>query len=272
MKVLKDYSLIYDDQCPLCKTYTKAFVLTGVLEENGRQAFQEVSEETCTLIDRKRACNEIALVNNKTGEVIYGIDSILKIATTVIPFSKFIFHFPPIYWFLKKLYSFISFNRKIIMPSQKINDTCTPDFNLKYRITYLIFTWSITAYILMQYSIHFSPLLNESSFGREFIICGGQIVFQAIVLRKLQKEKLFQYLGNMMTISFAGALLLGIILFVGNIFSIHSFNFYFITFFIIVFLMLLEHLRRVKLMQLSLLPTLTWIAYRIIVLLILLVL
>jgi len=272
MKVLKDYSLIYDDQCPLCKTYTKAFVLTGVLEENGRQAFQEVSEETCTLIDLKRACNEIALVNNKTGEVIYGIDSILKIATTVIPFSKFIFHFPPIYWILKKLYSFISFNRKVIMPSKKITDTCTPDFNLKYRIIYLLFTWSITAYILMRYSIHFSPFLNESSFGREFIICGGQIVFQAIVLRKLPKEKLFQYLGNMMTISFAGALLLGIILFVGNILSIHTFIFYFTTFFIVVFLMLLEHLRRVKLMQLSFLPTLTWITYRIIVLLILLVL
>jgi len=272
MKVLKDYSLIYDDQCPLCKTYTKAFVVTGVLEENGRQAFQEVTEETCTLIDRKRACNEIALVNNKTGEVIYGIDSILKILTTVIPISKYIFDFSPIYWILKKTYSFISYNRKVIMPSKNLNDTCTPDFNLKYRISYLLFTWSITAYLLMLYSFQFSPKLNESSFGREFIFCGGQIVFQAIILRKLQKEKLFQYLGNMMTISFGGGLILGIILLLGNIFSIYSFNFYIISFFSVVLLMLLEHLRRVKLMQLSLLPTLSWIAYRIIILLILLLL
>ncbi len=272
MKSLKDYSLIYDDQCPLCQTYTKAFVLTGVLDENGRQAFQEVSEETCSLIDRKRACNEIALVNHKTGEVIYGIDSILKIITTVIPFTKFIFHFPPIHWILKKMYSFISFNRKVIMPSKNINDTCTPDFNLKYRLIYLFFTWSITAFILMRYSIHFYPLINESSFGREFLICGGQILFQSIILHKLSREKLFQYLGNMMTISFAGALLIGLFQLAGTLFSIVSTNYYFTSFFIVVFLMLLEHLRRVKLMQLTLLPTITWVIYRIIVLLILLAL
>ena len=158
------------------------------------------------------------------------------------------------------------------MPSKNINDTCTPDFNLKYRLIYLFFTWSITAFILMRYSIHFYPLINESSFGREFLICGGQILFQSIILHKLSREKLFQYLGNMMTISFAGALLIGLFQLAGTLFSIVSTNYYFTSFFIVVFLMLLEHLRRVKLMQLTLLPTITWVIYRIIVLLILLAL
>ena len=158
------------------------------------------------------------------------------------------------------------------MPSKNINDTCTPDFNLKYRLIYLFFTWSITAFILMRYSIHFYPLINESSFGREFLICGGQILFQSIILHKLSREKLFQYLGNMMTISFAGALLIGLFQLGGTLFSIVSTNYYFTSFFIVVFLMLLEHLRRVKLMQLTLLPTITWVIYRLSVLLILLAL
>ena len=124
----------------------------------------------------------------------------------------------------------------------------------------------------MRYSTHFSPLIKESSYGREFLICGGQIVFQFIVLHKLSKEKLFQYLGNMMTISFAGAILIGLLQLAGKLLSIVSINYYVISFLVVVFLMLLEHLRRVKLMQLTLFPTITWVIYRIIVLLILIAL
>ena len=124
----------------------------------------------------------------------------------------------------------------------------------------------------MRYSTHLSPLINESSYGREFLICGGQIIFQAVVLHKLSKEKLFQYLGNMMTISFAGAILIGLLQLAGKLLSIVSINYYVISFLVVVFLMLLEHLRRVKLMQLTLFPTITWVIYRIIVLLILIAL
>jgi predicted DCC family thiol-disulfide oxidoreductase YuxK len=270
MKTLKNYKLIFDDQCPLCQTYSKAFVLTGLLDKEGREGFQEMHEETCTLIDKKRACNEIALVNMETGEVIYGIDSILKIITLRIPILTKLFNFKPIYFLLKKLYSFISFNRKVIMPSKNQNDTCTPDFNIKYRTFYLILTWFLTSFILYRYSIHLTEYLPKSSFGREFFICGGQIVFQSIVLMSYDKQKIYNYLGNMMSISLAGAILLVIGILMAKIAIIHSAIFFLIYFFSVVFLMFLEHLRRCKLIGLNLTPSITWVIYRLIIVFILL--
>jgi predicted DCC family thiol-disulfide oxidoreductase YuxK len=269
MKTLKNYKLIFDDQCPLCQTYSKAFVLTGLLDKEGREGFQEMHEETCILIDKKRACNEIALVNMETGEVIYGIDSILKIITLRIPILTKLFKFKPIYFLLKKMYSFISFNRKVIMPSKNPNDTCTPDFNIKYRTFYLILTWFVTSFILYRYSIHLTDYLPKSSFGRDFFICGGQILFQSIVLMNNDKQKIYNYLGNIMSISLAGAILLVIGILIAKTAIIHSNFFYIIYFFSVVFLMFLEHLRRCKLIGLNLIPSITWVIYQIATILIL---
>ena len=91
MRTLRNYALIYDDQCPICQVYTKALVVTGVFEKKGREAYQVMDNQTCTLIDKDRARNEIALVNKKTGEVNYGLDSLLKVTYYIFPFAKYIF-------------------------------------------------------------------------------------------------------------------------------------------------------------------------------------
>lgn len=269
MRTLKNYALIYDDQCPLCQVYTKALVVTGVFEKKGREAYQVMEKQTCTLIDKERARNEIALVNKKTGEVTYGLDSLLKIAYYISPFLKSVFKIKPIYWSFNMLYSTISYNRKIIIPSKRINDVCTPDFHLKNRARYIVIAWIITSYLIYKFTLHLGTFISESSYGREFFICGGQILFQALILWKLKFEEKIDYLGNMMTISLAGSILLGFGMIVGNIFQLTD-VFYLTFFFGVVGLMFLEHLRRVKLLNLGWKPSISWIIYRIIVLSILL--
>lgn len=269
MKTLKNYALIYDDQCPLCQVYTKALVVTGVFEKKGREAYQVMEKQTCTLIDKERARNEIALVNKKTGEVTYGLDSLLKVAYYIFPFLKTVFRIKPIYWSFKILYTTISYNRKIIMPSKRINDVCTPDFHLKNRTRYIVIAWLITSYLMYKFTFHLGIFIPESSYGREFFICGGQILFQALILRKLKFEEKMDYLGNMMTISLAGSILLGFGTIIGTVFQLTE-VFYLTFFFGVVGLMLLEHLRRVKLLNFGWTPSISWVIYRIIVLSILL--
>jgi len=266
MRTLKNYALIYDDQCPICQVYTKALVVTGVFEKKGREAYQVMEDQTCTLIDKDRARNEIALVNKKTGEVNYGLDSLLKVTYSVFPFVKYIFKIKPIYWLFKILYSTISYNRKIIMPSGRKNDTCTPDFHLKNRSRYILFAWLITSYLIYKFSFHLGEYVPASNYGREFLICAGQIFFQALILWKIKFEAKMDYLGNMMTISLVGSILLGIGILIGKLLSIHSADFYLIYFGFVVFLMFLEHYRRAKLLNLGVTPTLSWVLYRIMIL------
>ncbi len=268
MKTLKNYSLVYDENCPLCRAYSQTFVNAGILEKKGRKSYQTMSGETCTLLDLKRAKNEIALINNSTGEVTYGIDSIITMVVRGLPFLKPTLTFAPIYSLLKRAYAFISYNRKIIMPTTEGSDTCIPDFNLKYRLSFLVFSWLITSLVLTNYSLHLTTL-PPTNMLREFLICGGQIVFQMLMLWFIPFEKRMNYLGNMMTVSLAGSILLLIGIGLGNLFSFGT-EFYLIFFIVTVLMMFFEHIRRCKLLHLNSIPTLTWTIYRMIILLILL--
>ena len=270
MKLLKDHVLLFDAQCPLCTAYSNTFVKSGMLEKTGREAYQEMNAETCIYIDKDKARNEIALVNKSNGEVYYGLDSIFKIIANSYPIFKPLFQFSPFYWIMKKLYAFISYNRKVIVPGKKNADTCIPDVNIKYRIAYLLFTWIISSFILTTYSAYLTGLIPASKFHREFIICGGQIIFQALVIYFIAKEKILDYLGNMMTISFAASLLLLVFLGVGKLFEIAGPLMYAGFFMMVVGAMFLEHLRRMTLLGIGPAPSVTWVIYRILVLTIIL--
>ncbi len=37
MKTLRNHTLIYDKECPMCNLYSKGFIQSGMLDENGRK-------------------------------------------------------------------------------------------------------------------------------------------------------------------------------------------------------------------------------------------
>ena len=265
MKTLSNHVILFDNECPMCYVYTKAFVKTGMLPADGREAYQQMPENICPLVDRQRAANEIALVNTENGEVSYGIQSLFKIIAHNMPFFKPLFLFGPFAYLMGKFYAFISYNRKVIIPAAVKENMVQPSFKIQYRITYLLFTWFLTAYVLTAYAHLLTGFVPLGSKYREYLICGGQVFFQGFIIGFYKKEKLWDYLGNMMTISFAGALLLLPGLVMAKYFSIPTI-FFILYFLMVAGLMFLEHLRRSKLLQLGLMMSISWVLYRLIVL------
>ncbi len=271
MKTLKQHTILYDEVCPMCSAYTGAFVKTGMLDKKGRTPYQTLSCDFANKIDTERAVNEIALINRETGEVAYGIKSLFLIIGNAFPVFWPLFRFKPFEWLMDKIYKFISYNRRVIMPSSKEQSTAMndPSFNMRYRIAYLVFTWLATAFVLFHYSKLLTGVIPESNFYREFLICGGQMIWQLGFISLTNKNKSWDYLGAMMTISLAGALLLLIGISISNFLSPEPVVF--AAYFIIVgTLMLLEHIRRAKILKLSWTLTLTWVLYRIILLIVIL--
>ena len=265
MNALKNHLILFDAECPMCKMYTQSFVSLGILEKEGRTSYQELPEQACPMLDRQRAVNEIAMVNQETGEVSYGIQSLFKIFGVAIPFLRPLFEFTPFVWLMSKSYAFISYNRRVIIPPTTTESGLQPTFRLGYRIAYLIFTWMVTAYILSAYAASMDGLLPEDHLYREYLVCGGQILFQGIVIGFVDKEQLWVYLGNMMTISFAGALLLLPGVYVYRHFDLNVI-YYAAWFMFVVGLMFLEHIRRSRLLTLGWIMTISWVTYRIFVL------
>lgn len=259
MKTLKNHTLIYDNECPMCNLYSKGFTTCGMLDEDGREAFTEISLRNKSLIDFNRAKNEIALVDHSRNEVVYGLDSLLLIIGNSFPLLAKIAEIKPLYWFFKKLYSFVSYNRKQIIPSQNdyTEQSCVPDFKLKYRIAYIGFVVIFSAYTLSEFSGKLDLNL-EKNFLRELAVCVGQILWQIIFLKIYLKDKIWDYLGNMMTVSLIGTLLLIPALMTG-----FTPVFYMIYFGIVVLIMFLEHIRRCRILKLNFLPTISWIVFRI---------
>lgn len=262
MKTLKNHTLIYDNECPMCNIYSKGFIKSGMLDKNGREAFTELSFKNKNLIDFNRAKNEIALVDHEKNRVIYGLDSLLLIIGNSFPILEKTARIKPLYWVFKKLYSFVSYNRKQIIPSKKDNtaEACIPDFNLKYRLAYIGFVVIFSGYVLSTFSTQLGLGLNQN-FWREFAICIEQIVWQTVFLKSYLKDKYWNYLGNMMTVSLIGTLLLipALFLNLNPTFSIIYFG-------IVVFIMFLEHIRRCRILKLNFIPTLSWVIFRMIVL------
>lgn len=267
MKTLKNHLILFDAECPMCRMYTSAFVSSGLLDKAGRTAYQELPAQVCPLLDRRRAANEIALVNQETGEVTYGIESLFKIFAAAIPFLKPFLLFKPFVLLMSKVYAFIAFNRRVIIPParQENEFKFQPSLRVDFRITYLFITWFFTALILSHYAILMTGLLPDGSGWREYLICGGQIFFQGLVISLVNKNKCWDYLGNMMTISFAGALLLLPGLALAQWQDLPPL-FYAGWFFGVAGLMLLEHIRRSRLLEIGRALTFTWILYRILVL------
>lgn len=140
MKTLANHIILYDEECPMCLAYTKAFTELNMLPKNGRQPYQNIPENICPLIDKQRAANEIALVDTETGEVTYGINSVFKILGNAMPIFKPLFNFAPFHWLMTKAYAFISYNRKVIIPAEVKANSIQPNFKIQYRIAYLICT------------------------------------------------------------------------------------------------------------------------------------
>lgn len=265
MKTLKNHTLIYDNECPMCNIYSKGFIQSGMLDESGREAFTELTLKNKNLIDFTRAKNEIALVDHNKNKVIYGLDSLLVIIGNSFPTLEKVGRIEPLYWFFKKLYSFVSYNRKQIIPSKKVTteQSCVPDFNLKYRLAFISLVIFFSSYILSLFTAKLGLNFGQNLL-REFAVCLGQIIWQTLFLRFYLKEKLWDYLGNMMTVSLLGTLLLIPALFL-NI----SLFFLMIYFGIVVFIMLLEHVRRCKILQLNFIPTISWVIFKTLTLIIL---
>ncbi len=132
--------LLYDDLCPLCVWYSGLFVKCQLLSPSNRQPFSAASPKLLSLIDIERGRNEIPLIDPSTGNTKYGLDAILTIIGNRFPHVQKAGNYGPVNWILRKLYKFISFNRKVVVAKKcsKGQFDCSPEFSIPYR-SYLIF-------------------------------------------------------------------------------------------------------------------------------------
>ncbi len=194
------YILVYDDKCPMCAAYTRLFVRTGILSNEGRQSFSTIDAGLFEKFDIERGKDEIPLVDTVSGKVYYGIDSLLELLNSKIPFIKSAGQFKPVYWFLKKLYKFISFNRKVVVAVKcsKGQFDCSPAFSYKWRSIFLAFflCFNTLALFPIQQYVLANSIFNDSSIGYIQLIHALLVSSNIILALTMSRPRAFEYLGQ----------------------------------------------------------------------------
>jgi hypothetical protein len=222
----KDKILVYDDACPLCVAYTSAFVKGGLLTAEGRQSFSNVSAELLHTINFQRSKNEIPLLDPVANKVWYGIDALLEILGQKCPVIKTIGHFKPVNWFLRKLYSFISYNRKVIVAAKAspLKIDCSPSFNLFYRLLFMLVF--LAANTLMIYPVHQHLLskipMYSLTAGQLFLVHTAMVVINCVLALFMPKQTAIEYLGQVNMLTLVTNLLLVPLLITGACLQLHS--------------------------------------------------
>lgn len=148
METLKTKTLVYDANCPMCSWYTGKMVKAGLINESNRVAFEQLGIDGVCQLNFTRARHQIPMIDQTTGEVIYGLDALALIFANRYPVLKAVVTagwFKTILW---PLYHFISYNRRVIAGGAPEADTTlsyAPDFNLGWRFALITAGYSYTA-------------------------------------------------------------------------------------------------------------------------------
>lgn len=267
--MITNHKLLIDRNCPMCNIYGKTFKKYNMLDQDSITPYQIVGEEMTCTIDMQRAQNEVAFHDTVTGTTLYGLDSMIEIFAQNKSWIKKPLHFPLIYKPLKQLYKLITYNRKVIAgnkPSPVEDRVCEPDFNYFYRTLFIVLAALFTGLVLNSYTSHITRYFGFTTpWFVEYMICFGQVLWQGIMITLWSRNNSWDYLGNMSAVSTLGGLLLLPILFLQQFIDLHSF-FYMGYFMLVVGVMLLEHIRRCRNMKLGWLPTVSWLTFRHVVL------
>ena len=187
-----DKILIYDDECPLCQAYSGAFVSMGFLKSENRIAFRTLQDESFGgKMDPIIAKNEIPLVDANGGETIYGTDALIEILSSKWAFFRIFQTNGLLRSISKNAYSFISYNRKIIVPSApKTGIDCSPSVNIPWRITFIVLAF-VGGNLLLQ-----SSFKNFNLYGGWFILT-SLFVVQCMLALLASRRKWLDYVGNL---------------------------------------------------------------------------
>jgi len=266
--MITNSKLLIDSDCPMCKIYGKAFLKLGLIEKDVLSSYQKVEKSISKSIDMNRAKAEIALIDLTNNHVDYGIDAFTRILTRENSLLRKMVKRQPLRSLAKMAYLLISFNRHVIVrPSATCSSAlCSPELHRGLRTTYGLITAFSTAFILSNY---FRPILADAGLELpqyfEYFICLGQLVWQGLVIRIVNKNETWDYLGHMSTISMIGAILLMPPYLIDSIFGLPSL--YLLgAFGLVVVIMIQEHVLRTTRLGLRHALTFTWIAYRLLIL------
>jgi predicted DCC family thiol-disulfide oxidoreductase YuxK len=251
--------VVYDAACKVCTGLKNTMVFLQILNEKNCRAFQDLPENQKVMINPDRFRNEMALIEDE--KILYGPTAIAKIFSSRFIILRILLKNKFFFSLFTFLYRIVAFNRYIIAtPRNSVVCDCFPDNVKKYRIAYIIITYSLAIILTALAGISFHRIFGFSAGVAALyalLIVGSGWIIQLIIALLVMDERKFEYAGHVGSIMVAGLLVLVpamIIVLCGveNLFIPLTGTI------ISSFLMLNMHIKRTRFMHLSQWWTVSW--------------
>ncbi len=215
MDVLENKIVVYDSNCVVCTNLANALVKWKLIPQQQVTPYLLIPEKWQQSVDKKRFRNEMALIDQNTQQVLYGIEAILLILSEKLPLLHWFLKIPFLQSVANFCYKTIAFNRLIIYPpnSKGFVCDCEPDFNLFYRFVYFSFTALIAVLLTLTFGGSLEGYFPESDSTQlginTLLICGiGWCLPFIGGFLLLPFQEAMTYIGNLGSIMVIGLLIL----------------------------------------------------------------
>jgi len=209
--------IVYDNSCPMCQAYTQGFVKWGVLDAQNRIAFRDLDpQQAGRYLDLQRSRHEIPLLDLAGGPTLYGVDAVTYLISLKIPVVGTLMRNGLINRFFSSLYSFVSYNRRVITATAPATgDTeCTPDFHWRYRRAFIVFAAIVSGLAGWGFGVSAGYYFPQS-FGWIASFTGGFFSFALLLAAVLfggktasENKTATERIGQLAVVMLIGALLL----------------------------------------------------------------
>lgn len=206
--------IIYDGNCKVCVGLRDMMLALGLVEQKECIAYTALDTELKQQVSAERFRNEMALIDTRGGETLYGADGVSFVFADKIKLLRPLFRFKAFYQVFRFLYKTLAFNRYIIATpkQQSIACDCYPESAMKFRVSFIAIAIFISVFLtaLFGVSVHgalgVEPLAGA---GQLLLIAGTGWVVQIILAAlTLERQQALDYVGHLGTIMVAGLLVL----------------------------------------------------------------
>lgn len=213
MKSLENKLIIYDSNCKVCTSFRDAILKVTSIPESAVVAYKDLPEHINQHVDADRFKNEMALVDPVNGKTIYGAEGVAYIFSTQSNLINFLFQFKPVMQLFNFFYKVQANNRYILAtPKSKFKCDCLPDRVVKYRVSYILMTVTLSILLTMLFGISlaslFSDLTTANAAIQMLLMAGTGWVLQIMLAIAILKEKALDYIGHLGSIMVVGLLIL----------------------------------------------------------------
>lgn len=253
---MNKYSIVFDNNCAICNIGVRSFNKVGLLQDESiiELSNHQQNDLACN-VNPQQACDEMAVINNETQEVNYGIDGYMLLLENKYPkLSKFVNHKAG-KALLNPIYVFFASNRRILAPKALNEDTCKPTLRVNYRLSLMLLLGIFSAVITF---LKGELLANHEVFnflnGYKLLQVTG--VGWIITGLCYQKENKWEYWGHLSVIA-GSAIFIQSLALIGYQF-LPSIGWVIGSMLLSDLLMIVMHYRRMKMLKMSQKYTFRW--------------